>query len=69
MLTAEVAGTNAYANVMVKGHAKQRQRDWKKLGHSPAPSDKPNVSGWQKLAATFEQMGAPVVHGGERLVQ
>ena len=69
MIAAEVAGTHAYANVTVKGHAKRRQRELRKLGHQPATSTgEADVSGWEQLAGAFEQMGVPVVRGGERLV-
>ena len=65
MLLTELATTHGYANVTVKGHAKQRQRDWRKLGHVAENTGKPNVSGWEQLAKVFP---GTVVHGGERLV-
>lgn len=64
----EMAVTHGTANVHVKGHAKRRQREWRKSGRQPVQTGEANVSGWQELAGVFEKMGAPVVHGGARLV-
>lgn len=70
MLATEIATTHGYANVTVKGYAKQRQREYRKLGRQPAEqTGKANLSGWQQLQALTEQIApSQVQHGGERFV-
>jgi hypothetical protein len=72
MLTAELAAMHGYASVVVKGHARRRAQEWQRMGREYAPAPKhtgaANVSGWEQLAATFEQMGQPVQRGGDRWV-
>ena len=70
LLIAEMGSMHGYASVMVKGHARERARAWRKLGHgSTERTGKPNVRGWMDLAAKFTEMGWSVNHGGERVVQ
>lgn len=69
MLDAELATMHGYANVTVKGHADRRRREWQKRTAQPAKrTGKPNLAGWQQLAALSASAGVPVQQGGERLV-
>lgn len=70
MQLTEMAVTHGYAVATVPGHAAKRDHWWRtRLGvAAPAATGHVNVAGWQRLAGVFEQMGAPVVHGGSRLV-
>lgn len=69
MMLTELATTHGYANVMVKGHGKQRAREWRRLRGAPTNSGKPNESGWQELATFFGKHGLGTVQqGGDRLV-
>ena len=71
MAIQEIAATHAHASATLKGYAAQRQRELRKLLNHGEPTQntgKPSVSGWQQLAAKFEAVGAPVIRGGERLV-
>jgi hypothetical protein len=69
MILQELAITHGTANVHVKGHAKQRQAEYRRIFRSPATaSGKANLKGWQQLADAFEHGFGTVQRGGERLV-
>ena len=70
MYAAELGAGHGYASVMVKGHAKERNRFWRKAFHAePSQTGQPNLAGWSQLAAFFEKGGGVVQRGGDRLVQ
>ncbi len=70
MMTSEFATAHGYLSATVKGHAKERAREWRKLGRdtTPATTGKPNLAGWQRLTDKFTEMGWSVQAGGDRLM-